>query len=464
MEKVNNKKTIVGIVFTVAALLISYWMPVPEGVTRTGLISLAVFFSAIILWICDSFPMCVTAFAMMFLMSVMGVMDLNTIYSSFGGSSFFFAIATFSVSIALEKTSVPLRICYSLTKWSNRNPRKLVIALYLACGITSAVMSNLSTCIIFLSLSISLLKANDCQPLKSNLGRCLMIGIPAASGCGGLITPAGTPGNLLIIDLLSTQGINLTFAQWTMIFAPMALFTILLTGIWATIIFKPETIEESALQTLEDRLRESGKLKKSEIKTIIIILSMLICWFLGTWVSVLNVTVVAVAGMLLLFFPGIQVLTWDETVKKTNWNLVFTIGSVGVLISGMTSTGIMDWIVNGLFSSVANWSLPLMFLVIGAIVCIIRAFIPTAPAIVALFGAPLMSLAAITKATPVALLVLPAFWACTPMLLWIEPIFLFSYGYGYYKPQDVLKYGAVPSAILVVLMAFTPYYVGIFGL
>lgn len=465
MEKTVSKKGLIGIIFTIAALILSEVVPTPDGVTRIGLVSLAVFFGAIVMWICDSFPMSVTAFAMIFvLMPVLGIMDLNTVFSTFGGSSFFFAIATFAVSIALEQTSVPLRICYVLTKWSKGNPKKLVIALYFACALTSAVMSNLSTCIIYLSLGLALLRANNCEPLKSNLGKCLMIGVPACSGVGGLITPAGTPGNLLIMDLLSTQGITLTFTQWTMLFAPLALLTVLICGIWVTIVFKPESIDAAALEVLNSKLAESGKLKAKEKKTIVIIVTMLICWFLGTWISILNVTTVAVAGMTLLFFPGIEAVTWDDVVKKTNWNLVFTIGSVGVLIGGMTGTGIMDWIVGGLFASISSWNPVAMFMVIGLVVCVIRAFIPTAPAIVALFGAPLLSLAAITSATPVALLIIPAFWACAPMLLWIEPIFLFSYGYGYYKPSDVLKYGVVPSLILVVLMSFLPYYTGLFGL
>ncbi len=466
MEKAAlKKKGLVAIIVTIVILIISLYMPVPQGSTRLGWVSLAVFLGAILMWICDSLPMCVTAFIMMFIMPALGVMDLNTVYATFGGSAFFFAIATFFVSIALEKTSVPLRICYALIKWSNGNPRKLVIALFLACGLTSSVMSNLSSCIIFLSLSLALLKANNCEPLKSNLGRCLMIGVPASAGIGGLITPAGTPGNLLIMDILANSAkIEISFTQWTLLFAPLAIFTILLCGIWTTFVFKPEKVEDSAIRTLNEKLSESGKLKTDEIKTILIILAMLVCWLLGTWIPVLNVTVVAIVGMTLLFFPGIQVITWDEAVKKTNWNLAFTIGSVSVLIGGMTSTGIMDWIVNGLFSGITGWSLPLMFLVIGLIVEVIRAFIPTAPAIAALFGAPLISLAAITGASPVALLMIPAFWACSPMLLWIEPIFLFSYGYGYYKPQDVLKFGIVPSIILIALMSFTPYYVGLLGL
>lgn len=458
-----DKKSYIGLICAATFLLLPAILPVTEGVTREGLYSLGIFFGAIALWICETVPMCVAAFAIMFIMPYFHVMDINTVYSSFGGSAFFFAIATFAVSIALENTSIPLRICHALTKWSKGNSKRLVIALYFACAITSSIMSNLSTCIIYLGLVLALLKANNCTPGKSNLGKCLMIGVPACAGCGGLITPSGTPGNILIIELLSTVGIDLSFLQWILIFAPLALITILVCGIWVTKVFQPEKIEEEAMEVLNARLSEAGVFSLKEKKTIIIIVAMLVCWFLGTWVSALNVTVVAVIGMTCLFLPGVSVLTWDDVAKRTNWNLVFTIGSVGVLISGMTATGIMDWIIGKAFSGITSWNVIAMFFVIGIIVCVIRAFIPTAPAIVALFGAPLLSLAAISTASPLALLIVPAYWACTPMLLWFEPIFLFSYGYGFYKPQDVLKYGSVPSVIMILLMSLTPYYIQLFG-
>ena len=327
-----------------------------------------------------------------------------------------------------------------------------------------AIMSNLSTCIIYLNLGLALLHANNCKPRESNLGKCLMIAIPGCAGVGGLITPAGTPGNLLIMDLLETAGVQMSFLQWCLVFAPLALVCILIGAFWLTRLFPPEAITQEAMDALRQKLTDSGSLKPHEKKTIAIIVMMLVCWFLGTWVPMLNVTVVAVVGMALLFFPGIAVLDWDTTSKKINWNLCFTIGSVGVLIGGMTATGIMDWIVGNLFANIASWNLIAMFFVIGLVVCVIRAFIPTAPAIVALFGAPLLALVAMSGATPAALLAIPAFWSCAPMLLWIEPIYLFSYGYEYYTPLDLLKYGAVPSLAMVVLMSFTPYYLRLFGL
>lgn len=464
MEKTTSKKGLIGLGIAIILVVMAMLIPVPEGTTRQGLMSLGLFLGTIIMWICDTMPMLITAFLVMFIFPVLGVMELSTVFTSFGGTAFFFAIATFAISIALEKTSVPLRICYALTSGAKGNSKTLVIGIMFACAITSGVMSNLSSCIIYLSLSLALLKANGCQPGKSNLGRCLMIGIPAMSGCGGMITPAGTPGNALIIGILAEQGINLSFLQWTAIFAPLALICCLISSLTLTAVFKPEEIGETAIKELEAKLKECGTLKAQEKKTLSIILVILVLWILGTWVPALNVTVVAMVGMAIMFLPGINILDWDTDSKRINWNLAFTIGSVGVLIGALTSSGIVNWMVGGLFSHLGNMNLYLMLFVTGLVVCIIRAFIPTAPAIVALFAPILLPLASMTAATPTALMVLPAFWACTPLLLWIEPIYLFSYGNGYYTPGQLLKWGWIPSLIMSVILAFVPIYLHMFGL
>jgi len=465
MEASFKKRTI-GVVIAVALIVISAVVPIPEGTTREGLMSLGVFGGALALWICNSMPMSVSAFGMMALMPLLGIMTLNDVFLQFGGTAFFFAIATFAVSIALENTTIPLRICHALTSRTKSNPNTLVIAMMFACGIVSAFMSNLATCIIFLGIAHGLLEANNTKPGSSNLGKCLMIGIPATAGIGGLMTPAGTPGNALIIGLLQSEaGIDISFLQWVGLFAPMGLFTILVASIWLTRVFKPEAIGDEAIADLERRLSEVGNgLTNVEKRTLAIIGVMIVCWLLGTWVPAFNVTIVAIFGMVAMFLPGIGVLEWKDTANRINWDLSFTIGSVGVLIGAMSSTGVMTWIVSTLLSGIGGMNLILAFFIVGLIVCVIRAFIPTAPAIVALFGPPLLALAPIIGATPMSILYLPAMWACCPMLLWIEPIYLFSYGWGYYKPLDVLKFGVIPSLICVAVMSFTPMYCGLFGL
>lgn len=463
-----KKKGMIGVIIALAIMILMSILPTNDNVTRAGLYAMGIFLAAIIMWICDSMPMCVTALLAIFMLSVFKVLPLNgdgSVYYIFGGTAFFFAVATFVVSIALENTCVPLKICSAMTKISKGNSKILVIVLLLATGITSSVMSNLSTCIIYMNLGLALIHANKCEPGKSGLAKCLMIGIPCCAGIGGLITPAGTPGNILIMQLLSENaGINISFAQWIVLMAPLAIISIIMFGIWETIIFKPEEISVEAMTELKSKLDEHGKLNAKEWKTMIVIGAMLVCWILGTWVKVFDTTLVAVCGMALMFMPGISVLEWKDTSNRINWNLAFTIGSVGVLVAGLNVTGIMNYFVNQIFSGLTGMNMMIAFIIISFVVCFIRAFIPTAPAIAALFGPPLLALAPILGVSAVALLFIPAYWACTPTLLWIEPIFLFTYGYGYYKPQDVLKFGSLPTLIIIAIMAFLPMYVGMIGL
>lgn len=458
-----NTKALVGLVLAVIILVSSQLVPLPPEVTREGASALAIFLAAIVLWIAETLPMSVTCLLCMAIIPYFGIMSLNEVFASFGGTSFFFVIATFAITQALSTTTIPLRISCKLLAWSKGNPTKLVIGFMFAAALTSSIVSNLSACILYLSLLKSLLQASNCKPGSSNLGKCLMIAVPASSGVGGLITPAGTPGNMIVIDMLANIGISISFLQWTLIFTPFVLVTVAICGIWVTRIFKPEPISAKATDDLVAQRQNLGGFNSTEKKAIVIIALMIVCWFAGTWISVLNVTVVAIIGMALLFMPGIKVISWQKFSRETNWDIIFTIGSIGVLIAGLTSTGIMDWLITTVFSGTASWNPFLLFLFVGFVVCVIRAFVPTAPAIIALFGVPLLAIAEMTGLSAVALIAIPAYWACTPMLLWFEPIFLFSYGEGYYKPLDVLKYGSVPSVVMILLMTVLPAYVSLFG-
>lgn len=83
MNNSNFLKSMSGILFTILALITASLLPLPSGVERTGWYALAIFLSAIVMWICETLPMAVTALTMIFiLMPVTGVMNLSAIYSS----------------------------------------------------------------------------------------------------------------------------------------------------------------------------------------------------------------------------------------------------------------------------------------------------------------------------------------------------------------------------------------------
>ena len=119
-----KKKGVAGIITAIVIMLLMTILPTNDHVTRAGLYAMGIFLSAIVMWICDSMPMCVSAILAIFMLSVFKVLPLSgdgSVYYLFGGTAFFFAIATFAVSIALENTCVPLKICSAMTKLSKGN-------------------------------------------------------------------------------------------------------------------------------------------------------------------------------------------------------------------------------------------------------------------------------------------------------------------------------------------------------
>ena len=135
------------------------------------------------------------------------------------------------------------------------------------------------------------------------------------------------------------------------------------------------------------------------------------------------------------------------------------------LMNGVTATSAMEWIVNKLFANIGSMNTTLMWIVIAAAVCVIRAFIPTTTAVIALFAPMLFSIAQMTGANLTGMLMIPAFWGPAAMLLlYTEPIFLITFGEKYYTEGDLLKFGLAPCLVLAVIIGLTfPVYMPMLG-
>ena len=104
-------------------------------------------------------------------------------------------------------------------------------------------MSNIPTCALFASLGIAIMKANgDPKPGTSNLGKCLMIAIPAGSVIGGFMTftnsyvmTEGGPNNatlfvnyLIYRDAFQYNEFGYASALAWIVFVVLAVFTLII--------------------------------------------------------------------------------------------------------------------------------------------------------------------------------------------------------------------------------------------
>ena len=65
----------------------------------------------------------------------------------------------------------------------------------------------------------------------------LALAIPVGANLGGMITPIGTPPNMIALDYLSSQGMGISFVDWTIKMAPFVIVLLVLAWLLLRILF-----------------------------------------------------------------------------------------------------------------------------------------------------------------------------------------------------------------------------------
>lgn len=458
-------KKYIGLIIALLMLVGVKFMTPPAGLSYPGLIALTILAAGIVLWICETFPSAITGLFLMVLIPIYGVLDMTTAFKNFGNVSVFFIIATFSIPIILGKTKIPDRIFGKMLGWAGTSSEKLVLGLLFCTATLSTIVSNTPCALMFLGFAYPILKTVNAKPGSSNLAKCLLIGIPIAAMVGGFGTPAGTNINILALSLFEqATGVSISFLQWMAVGIPTYLIMTFVTWFSLVKIFKPEPITEAILEDSRKKTSQLTKADAYEKKVIFTICTLFVLWILGSFVPALNTTMVAMVGLVVMFLPKIELLNWDEFSKGIPWSVVIVFGSVNVVAAGVLTHGAAQWIADLFISSTQNLSVMPILLLFSLLIVCMHAVFPVGPAAVAMFAAPMVAVATAGGFAPVITAFILAFGFGATWLLPLNPVFLLTYGDGYYKMTDTLKAGIIPSAALIlVLSTLVPFIVSLLG-
>lgn len=426
---------------------------VPE---ENSIMGIGILIASLVLWSTEALPMSVTTMLMICILALTGIMSFNDAIASIGVNTSLFIMASAGITIAVGNSSIPCYLTKMIISTTGNNSKKLVVALGFLIAICSAFMSSLATCALFNSILLPFLRKNNCQPGKSKLGKCLMLIIPACAGIGGFMSPAGTPANILLIDLLADYNITITFGQWCIIGFPIGLIAVGLFAISLILFFPPESLNKSEL----NHSKSTNVMSPSDKKTITIVSTVIILWFASGWIKTLNTTMIAIIGLSIMFLPRVSLLDWDKFSNGVNWNLVLTMGTVSVLMTGISKTGIMDQISAAVLGGIGGMPLLLSMICVSLAICIIRAFVPTTTAVVALLVPMLIGISSATGFSMLNLLFILGFWTASALLIvYTEPIYLITFGNRYYHGADLLKAGLIPCVLLsVITVLLIPFF------
>jgi len=217
--------------------------------------------------------------------------------------------------------------------------------------------------------------------------------------------------------------------------------------------FKPENIDKSIIEGFLNNSQLPEKLSVKEKKVLSIISLMIVLWILSTWVPVLNTTVVAIAGLILFFAPGIEVFNWKQFANGVSWDTVIMIGGVLSIGAAAISAGLGQWFIDIFLVYFLEMNLVTLLFVLGILIAILHLPLPLSPAIVAVGAGPIYGLAVQMGIEPQLLIIPLAIFSSCCMLVPLDPVPVITYSYGYYTIRNMFIAGATVTILWAVALS-----------
>jgi sodium-dependent dicarboxylate transporter 2/3/5 len=426
----------------------------PRVLSQAGRGLAALFIAVLVLWSTEAIPIGITSLLMILMPPILKVVpSINDAAVGYTSPVVFFVIGAYCIAFAVVQSGTGQRFALWLFTRSGTNSRGAVLSSMVGTAIISALVSDVPACAIFMALTLPILTKLNAQPGPSNLGKAMMMGIPIAALIGGVATPLGSSINILGINLLQeTADIDVKFLQWMAIGVPMVV--VLIPFAWWVLIrvYPPEVESIGDISEFKEEMLSMGPLKTEEMKVIAILGIIFVLCILGTWVKPLSTATVLIGGSVVMFFPGINLLTWRDVEKFIGWETVLMIGSVISLGLLATKTGLSTWLVNNTLGGITGWNIVLLVAIISAFTVVLHLPLPIAPTINAVLIPAMVDLARGAGINP-AIFALPvAFTASCAFLLPLDAVPLVTYSKGYYRMFDMLIPGTIISIAWVILM------------
>lgn len=345
---------------------------------------LAVMAWTAIWWICEPVPIPVTSLLGPTLCVLMEVAPMKTVFSAFANPMIFLFMGGFMLAKAMMVNGLDKRIAYGIMsmKWVGDSPKRIFIAIGLACMLCSGWISNTATAAMMFPISLGLLEAIrdmmaangkviDLKSYKYATGLMLMTAY--ACSIGGVLTPIGTPPNIIMIgflEALAPDAPSITFFDWMIwgFIAMVGYFIITYVVLWRMFPADVKRIE-GAHEFIEEHVRALGKWNRAQVNTLVAFFVAVTLWVAPGILSMIcgskseivkafadympEELVAMVGGLLLFLLPvdikqGKMTMTWKEGVEGIEWGTLLLFGGGLAMGSLMYTTGLSIWVGEGL--------------------------------------------------------------------------------------------------------------------
>ena len=362
-------------------------LPLPLPAHRLAAILAAV----VVLWICESLPLAVTALLGPILAVILQVAPARQVFASFADPVIFVFIGGFMLAEAMFVHRLDRRVAFlSLSsRFVGASAARALVVYGAVTTFISAWISNVATTAMMYPIGLAIAahvvgpggaraggeaEAEHAGALRSPAARRFALGMMLmtsfGASVGGLATPVGTPPNLIGMGLIErVGGRRISFLEWAAFGVPAAL---ILFGVVAVMFVwvcsRGLELTEGGRAAVRRELDRLGPLTPGERNVLIAFGVTVFLWILPGLFAIagradsalargvqasLPESVAAMLGATLLFLLPVHwtkrrfTLTWDQA-SNIEWGIVLLYGGGLALGDLAFSTGLASAMGHGL--------------------------------------------------------------------------------------------------------------------
>ena len=382
-SKFEQLRKKVGVVVGLLCAILIWLMPI-AGISEAAHHMLAVMSLVAIWWITEPVPIPVTSMLGPTLCVVLGIAPIKDAFEQFANPMIFLFLGGFLLAKGMMVNGLDKRIAYGIMsmKWVGDSPRRIFLAIGLACMLCSGWISNTATAAMMFPISLGLLEAIremmaangktiDLANYKYATGLMLMTAY--ACSIGGVMTPIGTPPNIIMLgflDQLAPDAPTVSFFQWMIwgIVAMVCYFLLAYVVLWRMFPADVKHIE-GAREFIRNYVNSLGKWTVAQKNTILAFSVAFVLWVAPSVLSIVygahsdvmkfydshfpEAIAAMVGGLLLFFLPGDtkkgeMALSWKDGVEGIEWGTLLLFGGGLAMGALMYTTGLSAWIGTGI--------------------------------------------------------------------------------------------------------------------
>jgi len=268
------------------------------------------------------------------------ILALKPTANNYANPVIFLFLGGFMLAIAIQKTGLHQFIAQVMLPKKVLTARSIIFSLGLVSALMSSLLSNTTTALLLLPVALSLSKERIFQAR-------FVLAIAYGASIGGIITPIGTPPNLILMGFLESQSLpSIGFANWMFMTLPLAIIMLAIMP-WILSFGLPKN--NSPFIVNNTRHKMTGEQRKLAYLLGLLALMLLLNSAIEAWYPGLglNEKIIMLSFGLLIIIPGMNFLTWKDT-QSIPYEIILLFGAGFSIASAFMSSGLAEVIASSL--------------------------------------------------------------------------------------------------------------------